>query len=708
MKTHKFLVFAIVLAFALPAAARVPAPLGASFPCSKGDLAEAGKRLDAIKAAGFDFVSFIPNYTYAHLNTLDFSQAPESDELSKAVEAAIRKGLGVVLKPHLEPALYQRGFETFRSDNHSWRARTGWRGFFDVDPMCADYREKMIFVQLAIIKEALSRLDSDASIPKGAIAPIRLELGTELMNSVVYQPERWLELLYAARAEITRLGLTGRLLLSHNFCHHFEIPEDFVLRMPAAGRKALASYIKGLDALAVSQYMDLTAAMPAGEGEKRFPEVQEIAAALLKHDFDLRENVLIKLLGLKPGEIPAFHIGEFGVGRGGLRHPNLWEGAATREQEAALYHEIALGHRGLLEYLRADTGRTARSATLWLTGHYYDIFGWLNAGDAIPEAARGVEAGLAANRALSAPPADFVEFWKATLAELARVPAGLKLREAPEQSDDKVKCYRADYAGFNGAAVHGWYCRPAADKKYPALLLSPWYGQASVSAPVEPARRGFAALAWQGRGFEVDQSTYPAGNSSYVLSGIEDRDNYAYRAMFANAVRGIDVLASMPEVNVGRIGAAGSSQGGGLSLAVAALDPRVAVVSADFPFMCDLYRGLPLSQGTLKSVREFIENKPLELERTLRTISYFDLLNFAPLIKGRVKIQAGLRDKACVPEGVKTVFAAVTAPKRLEEFPNSGHGDDNALRQDKMLDFIYSALGTENSAFGAAGLTSGQ
>ncbi|PIU20649.1 MAG: hypothetical protein COT18_01200 [Elusimicrobia bacterium CG08_land_8_20_14_0_20_59_10] len=696
MKTRELFLAAVLSLLIMPAAAGGPAaPLGASYPCNKGDLAGAEARLDKIKAAGFELVSFIPNYTYPALNKLDLTYSPGFEELSRAVEAALRRGLLVVVKPHLEPALYQSGFDTFGSDNHSWRARTGWRGFFDVDPMCVDYREKMLFVQMGAIKEALSRLDSDKTVPKGSIKPIRLEIGTELMNSVVHQPQRWLDLLGAARAELTRLGLKGRVHLSHNFCHHFELPQDFVLRMEPAGRRVLARYIKGLDAFSVSQYMDLTAAMPEAERAKRDPTVSEIAAALRKHDSDLREKVLVKLLKLKPSELPPFHIGEFGVGRGGLRHPNLWEGAATDEENAAIHRQIALGHRGFLEYLRVAQGRTAKSGVLWLTGRYYDIFGWLNAGDAVPGAAASVEAALAANKALAGPPADLDEFWKGTLAALASVPADLKLAGAPEQSDEKVKCFKADYAGFGGMRLYAWYCRPAADGKYPAVLINPWYGRTTVSPPAGAARRGFAALAWQGRGFEVDLPAYPPENSGYALSGIEDRDAYAYRALYANAVRGVDVLASLPEVNAARIGVAGSSQGGGLSLAAAALDPRVAAVSADFPFMCDLYTGVPLSEGTLKSVRELTEREPSKRAAVLSTIPYFDLLNLAPKIKAPVKLQAGLRDTACVPGGIRNVYNAIKSPGRLEEFPDSGHGDDNVLRYEKMMDFIYSALGTE-------------
>ncbi|HBL16570.1 MAG TPA: hypothetical protein DD417_07395, partial [Elusimicrobia bacterium] len=121
---------------------------------------------------------------------------------------------------------------------------------------------------------------------------------------------------------------------------------------------------------------------------------KKIAEALRLHERNLRRDVLQGLLGLKPAELPQFHIGEFGVGRGGLRHPNLWEGTVSGAEAEALAHEIALGHRGLLAYLREDGGRTARSATLWLTGRYYDLFGWMNPADALPEAAAAVAAGL--------------------------------------------------------------------------------------------------------------------------------------------------------------------------------------------------------------------------------------------------------------------------------------------------------------------------
>ena len=49
-------------------------------------------------------------------------------------------------------------------------------------------------------------------------------------------------------------------------------------------------------------------------------------------------------------------------------------------------------------------------------------------------------------------------------------------------------------------------------------------------------------------------------------------------------------MASRPEVDTTRIVVTGGSQGGGLSLATAALDRRISLCAPDIPFMLDYVR----------------------------------------------------------------------------------------------------------------------
>jgi hypothetical protein len=388
-------VVAILALFAPPARAADPpgrttaAPLGVTYDGWRGEFKNASRKLDTFKALGFRMVAFVPTYAYVGLDKIDLASGPDAGELGDAVATALADGFSVVVKPHLDPPAYQPGFDQFQSENGSWRVACPWRGFFDVDPMSAPYREGVVFAALRMLKEVLQR-------PGAAPGqPIRLELGVELMNSVVYGAEKWEQLLAAAKKERHRLGLDGRVLLSHNFTHHLEIEDDFVARMTPGGRAALRRYIRGLDVLSLSQYMDLTATVPAAERGKRLPTVAEISDALVLAETNFRHDILGKALGLRDKEIPPLQIGEFGVGRGGLKHPNLWAGAATPAEEKALAHEIALGHAGLLAYLARPEGRTAGGAILWVNGSHYDVFGWQNPSYANPEAAAAIKAALA-------------------------------------------------------------------------------------------------------------------------------------------------------------------------------------------------------------------------------------------------------------------------------------------------------------------------
>lgn len=383
---------ALLLSPAAPAqTAAKPAPLGVTYSGWRGSFTNHAAKLATFKKLGFPMVSFVPSYSYVGLNKIDLASGPTAAELGAAVEAALRGGFLVVIKPHLNPPAYQPGFDQWNGDNHSWRAQCPWRGFFDLDPMSAPYREGVILESLRMLKAVFDRLGDGP-------AQVRLELGVELMNSIVDFPERWGQLLAAARKEMARLGLGKRVLLSHNFSHHIQIPEDELDRMDAGRKRALARYIAGLDAVALSQYMDLTVAVPAQERGKRLPTAEEVAQALVRHEADFRKNILEGVLKIDARKVPPLHVGEFGIGRGGLKHPNLWSGAATDAEEQELARQVARGHEGLVRYLALGEGRTARSAVLWVTGWHYDIFGWMSPKYAIPAAAAAIEAGLAPYR----------------------------------------------------------------------------------------------------------------------------------------------------------------------------------------------------------------------------------------------------------------------------------------------------------------------
>ena len=59
-----------------PAKTQAPALLGITYAGWKGDYRTAPKRLETIKAIGFQIVSFVPTYAYVGLDKIDFRPGP--------------------------------------------------------------------------------------------------------------------------------------------------------------------------------------------------------------------------------------------------------------------------------------------------------------------------------------------------------------------------------------------------------------------------------------------------------------------------------------------------------------------------------------------------------------------------------------------------------------------------------------------------------
>jgi cephalosporin-C deacetylase len=298
-------------------------------------------------------------------------------------------------------------------------------------------------------------------------------------------------------------------------------------------------------------------------------------------------------------------------------------------------------------------------------------------------------------RAAITRPREFDQFWDSTKRHLGVAELNPVLTPDPDNSDLVATCFKVSYASLRGVVIHGRYCRPAPEGVYPAVLVSPWYAQGAVPPPRDLVKEGFAALSYQARGFDVDLPAYPSENSYYVLNGLDEPETYVYRDIVAHALRGLDFLASRPEVDAKRLGVMGASQGGGVSLMVAGLDKRVAAVAADFPFLSDWPDSLSAPHSPYSDVREFLAqraNVP-QNAKLMKTLSFFDTANVAENIAVPVLVQAGLKDQTCPAAGIKKMFGMIkSSSKTLKEYPKADHTDEGPERWQTSIDFLAKTL----------------
>jgi cephalosporin-C deacetylase-like acetyl esterase len=155
------------------------------------------------------------------------------------------------------------------------------------------------------------------------------------------------------------------------------------------------------------------------------------------------------------------------------------------------------------------------------------------------------------------------------------------------------------YESLPGYFVTANLYRPAQPGRYPAVLLQAGHTQEGKAEPqrlaANLALKGFVSLAFdpvgQGEreqtydpqlkapaaGWSVNEHIHAEAQSNLIGEGVA-------RYFIWDAKRSLDYLASRPDVDPTRMGAAGCSGGGALTAFIGALDPRLKVViPACFP-----------------------------------------------------------------------------------------------------------------------------
>jgi cephalosporin-C deacetylase len=273
-------------------------------------------------------------------------------------------------------------------------------------------------------------------------------------------------------------------------------------------------------------------------------------------------------------------------------------------------------------------------------------------------------------------PADFDAFWDEILARAARLPLNVGLEPLPLRSTPEVEVFQVFYDSLDGVRVAGWYSRPRhRPGPLPALLFVPGY---ISDPPLQKgwAKEGYAILSVAPRGKLRSNRQFNPGYPGLLTFSITDRNTYSYRGFYTDAVRALDVLLARPEVDADRVGVFGSSQGGGLTVVVSALHPRVRAASAGAPYLCGHMDAIELtSTNPYQEIRDYLRLHPERLPAVRETLAYFDGICFAPRIRCPIIVNVGLQDNVCPPETGFALFRAIGSPdKKL--YPYDGHGHD--------------------------------
>jgi cephalosporin-C deacetylase len=291
-------------------------------------------------------------------------------------------------------------------------------------------------------------------------------------------------------------------------------------------------------------------------------------------------------------------------------------------------------------------------------------------------------------------PKDFEKFWDEGKAELAKIPIDYKMVHLPEKSSEHVDVYHVSFQNIRNSRIYGILSVPRGGGKYPAILSVPGAGIRPYSGEIAKAMRGAITLQIGIHGIPVDMAQEVYNNlMSGALNGYwnfnnSDKDLYYYKRVYLGCIRAVDFLVSLPQYDGKNLAVQGGSQGGALAITTAALDSRVKYLAAVYPALSDLTGYLNGRAGGWPHVFGPQNIKYYNRPEVIETLSYYDVVNFARILKTPGFYTWGFNDETCPPTSYYSAYNEIKAPKEVFIVPETGHWT-YPEQQKKVDDWIF-------------------
>lgn len=282
-------------------------------------------------------------------------------------------------------------------------------------------------------------------------------------------------------------------------------------------------------------------------------------------------------------------------------------------------------------------------------------------------------------------PDGFMDFWKNNIKEASEFPLKYTKEKAEEYCTEKIDCYLIKLQLNNrGQAVYGYlfYPKNAKPESCPVVLSPPGAGIKTIKEPLRHkyyAEEGFIRLEFEIHGlnptmseeqFKEISNAFNGKENGYLTNGLDNKDNYYMKRVYLSCLRCIDLLTSLPEWDGKNVIVQGGSQGGALAMITAGLDKRVTACVVNHPALSDMAGYMA---GRAGGYPHFFRTRGMDTKEKLETMSYYDVVNFARLIKADTFMTWGFNDNTCPPTTSYAVYNTLECNKEALITPINEH-----------------------------------
>ncbi|MBI3269361.1 MAG: alpha/beta fold hydrolase [Planctomycetes bacterium] len=250
---------------------------------------------------------------------------------------------------------------------------------------------------------------------------------------------------------------------------------------------------------------------------------------------------------------------------------------------------------------------------------------------------------------------EFDRFWAERVADFKTAPLNATVKHWKDV--DGISLSTVYFDSIKDVRIHGYLAVPAGEGKHPGLVIVPGLGDHARSDwALEAAKKGYAALTIDLRGQGKTKGAIPDVVAMYKMGTPAD---HFFPCCIADVLRSIDLLASRDEVNADWLFIEGFSLGGGLTLAVSSLEPRIKAAAIGAPAFCDFETSVrDAKDPRMLLLRAYLASLKNQ-EDGMRQLRLLDNSNFATRIKVPVLFSISRRDPVISYDGVRKTYERV-------------------------------------------------
>lgn len=277
-------------------------------------------------------------------------------------------------------------------------------------------------------------------------------------------------------------------------------------------------------------------------------------------------------------------------------------------------------------------------------------------------------------------PKDFSQFWDKAVTEDKKFPLQYTSEPVEKYSTDKMSCQLIKLQlNPEGRCMYAYLFIPKGDDRYPAVLCPPGAGVKTIKEPLRHRYYGEGGMIRceieiHGCHPELSEEEFAQlrnEKGKYLEFGLESPEGYYMKDVYLGCRRFLDLLTSLPEWDGKNLFTQGGSQGGALAITTAALDERVNGCAANHPALSDMTGYL--SDKTGGYPHHFRKNRNDATPEKIRTLEYYDVVNFARHLKCPIRLTWGFNDNTCPPTTSYEVYNVITSPKEALITPVNEH-----------------------------------